>query len=83
MGGYAAIRAGLYLRATAILAFSPQVLLSTADRMAAMILPMAHVDPYLLKLHLAAELEDFKPITLIQAVEQCPGFDATVQVLHA
>ena len=80
MGGYAAIRAGLYLKATAVIAFSPQVLLATADRMAAMILPMAHLDPYLLKMHLAAELEDFKPITLIQAVEQCPGFDMTVQV---
>ena len=80
MGGYAAIRAGLYLKASAIIAYSPQVLLSTSDRLAAMILPMAHLDPYLLKMHLAAELEDFRPVTLIQAVEQCPGFDATVQV---
>ena len=80
MGGYAAIRAGLYLKASAIIAYSPQVLLSTSDRLAAMILPMPHLDPYLLKMHLAAELEDFRPVTLIQAVEQCPGFDATVQV---
>ena len=34
MGGYAAIRAGLYLKASAVIAFSPQVLLSTADRSA-------------------------------------------------
>ena len=80
MGGYAAIRAGIMLRATAIIAFSPQVLLSTADRVAAMILPMPSLDPYLLKLHLAAELEGFKPVTLIQAIEQSPGWDSNVQV---
>lgn len=80
MGGYAAIRAGLYLKANAVIAYSPQVLLGTADRLAAMILPMPSLDPYLLKLHLAAELEGFKPVTLIQAVEQSPGWDSTVQV---
>ena len=70
MGGYAAIRAGAFLKVSAILAFSPQCLLATADRCSAMILPMPHLDPYLLKMHLAAELEDFKPVTLIQAIEQ-------------
>ena len=52
MGGYAAIRAGLYLKASAVIAYSPHVLLGTADRLAAMILPMPSLDPYLLKLHL-------------------------------
>jgi hypothetical protein len=80
MGGYAAIRAGLVLKASAIIAFSPQVLLGTADRASAMILPMPTLDPYLLKVHLAAELEGFRVKTLIQCVEQCPGYDTTIQV---
>ena len=33
-----------------------------------------------LKLHLAAELEGFRPLNLIQAVEQSPGWDTTIQV---
>merc|ERR1719424_661536 len=41
---------------------------------------MPSLDPYLLKLHLAAELEGFKPVTLLQAVEQCPGWDCSIQV---
>ena len=75
MGGYAAIRAGLVLKASAIIAFSPQVLLGTADRASAMILPMPTLDPYLLKVHLAAELDGFYVMTLVQCVEQCPGYD--------
>ena len=80
MGGYAAIRAGLQLKATSVIAFSPQVLLGTAERASAMILPMPTLDPYLLKLHLAAELEGFRVKTLITAVEQSPGYDTLIQV---
>ena len=80
MGGYAAIRAGLSLRASAVIAFSPQVLLGTAERAGAMILPMPTLDPYLLKLHLAAELEGFRVKTLLTAVEQSAGYDMNIQI---
>lgn len=80
MGGYAAIRAGLQIKASSVIAFSPQVLLGTAERASAMILPMPTLDPYLLKVHLAAELEGFRVKTLISAVEQSPGYDTTIQV---
>ena len=72
MGGYAAIRAGLALHARMVLAFSPQVLLSGEER-SMNVGPLPWLDPYLIKLQLAAELEGFKLQSLLEVIESTPS----------
>ena len=59
MGAYAAIRAGLALKARVVLAYSPQVILGSIPRAAAGSPSLPWLD--LLKLQLSAELEGFSP----------------------
>jgi hypothetical protein len=78
MGGYAAIRAGLALHARMVLAFSPQVLLSGEER-SMNVGPLPWLDPYLIKLQLAAELEGFKLQSLLEVIESTPS-ECNIQV---
>ena len=80
MGGYAAIRAGLALKAKVVLAYSPQVLLGSMQRASAGAPPLPWLDPYLLKLQLTSELEAFKLGSLIEALETTPSTECYVQV---
>lgn len=79
MGGYAAIRAGLALKARVVLAFSPQVLLDSEER-SQVVAPTPWLSPYILKLQLAAELESLRLGSLIHAVEASATKECLVQV---
>ena len=79
-GGYAAVRAGLALKARVVLAFSPQVFLRSEERdpVAA---PTPWLNPYLLKLQLVAEVEGLQLSSLIEAVETT-ATDACIMQIH-
>ena len=80
MGGYAAVRAGLALKAKVVLAYSPQVFLGSLQRASAGAPPMPWLDPYLLKLQLTAELEGLRLGSLIEAVESTASPECYVQL---
>ena len=83
MGGYAAIRAGLALNARAVLAFSPQVYLGE-ERASLVGGAMPWLDPYLLKLQLAAQLEpdSVRLANLLESVEAVAGSSSTIVQIH-
>lgn len=80
MGGYAAVRAGLALKAKVVLAYSPQVFLGSLQRASAGAPPIPWLDPYLLKLQLTAELEGLRLGSLIEAVESTRSSECYVQL---
>jgi hypothetical protein len=79
MGGYAAIRAGLALRADSVLAFGPQVFIGTEER-AALRLPHSHTfGPRLAKLPAACAALGVAPLSLTAAIEEASRDPAHAQ----
>ena len=77
MGGYAAVRAGLALRADEVLAFGPQVIVRPADRQA-LGLPASPFDDLLRSVHARSESEGFALTSLIEALHEMHSNEATV-----
>ena len=85
MGGYAALRAGLMLRADVALAFAPQVVLQSSER-AALGLPEAPYDRLLHGVEALGRLEGFALPSLVEVLRDAPvaadGAHATTLEMH-